>query len=108
MIVELSVQTAVQDWFMQTIQPSMTTMTWLEFKERILRFFCPASVRDNYRWQLLHIARGERSIKEFTHEFFRLSRHATDVMQDERRVVELYMIGFGPAYIGIRTEDQRL
>ena len=87
MIVELSVQAAAQDWFMQTIQPSMTTMTWLVFKERFLRFFCPTSVRDNYRWQLLHIARGERSIEEFTHEFFRLSRHAVDVIQDKRRAV---------------------
>ena len=33
MIIELSVQAAAQDWFMQTIRPHMTTMTWLEFKE---------------------------------------------------------------------------
>ena len=83
----------------------MTTMTWLVFKERFLRFFCPASMRDNYRWQLLHITRGEWSVEEFTHEFFKLSRHTTDVMQDERRSVELYVTGFGPAYIGIQTED---
>ena len=87
------------------IQPSMTTMTWLEFKERFFRFFCPASMRDNYRWQLLHIARGEHSVEEFTREFFRLSRHAADVMLNERRVVELFVTGLGPAYIGIRTED---
>ena len=59
MIVELSVQAVTQELFMQTIQPFMTTMTWLEFKERFLRYFCPASMRDNYRWQLLHIARGD-------------------------------------------------
>ena len=80
MIVELLVQAAAQDWFIQTIQPSMTTMTWLEFKERFFRFFCPASMRDNYRWQLLHIARGEQLVEEFTHEFFRLSHHAADVI----------------------------
>ena len=108
MIVELSVQAAVQNWFMQTIQLSMTTMTQLEFKERFLRFFCLASMRDNYKWQLLHIARGERSVEEFTHEFFRLSSHAADVIQDERRAVELYVTGLGPAYIGMRTGDQRL
>ena len=33
MIVELSVQAAAQDWFMQSIRPFMTTMTWLEFNE---------------------------------------------------------------------------
>ena len=86
----------------------MTTMTWLEFKERFLRYFYPASMRDNYKWRLLHIARGEQSVEEFTHEFFRLSHHAADVMQDERIVVELYMIGLGPTYISIRTEDKRL
>ena len=58
-------------------------------------------MRDNYIWQLLHIARGERLVKEFTREFFRLSYHATDVMQDERIVVELYMTGLGQTYIGI-------
>ena len=86
----------------------MTTMTWLKFKKRFLRFFCPAFVRDNYRWQLLYIARGEQSVEEFTREFFKLSRHAADVMQDERRSVELYMTGLGPAYIGIWTKDRRL
>ena len=93
---------------MQTIQPSITTMTWLEFKERFLRFFCLASMRDNYKWQLLHIVRGEWSVEEFTHEFFRLSRYAMDVIQDESREVELYVIGLGPTYIGIWTEDRRL
>ena len=32
MVVELSVQAAAQDWFMQSIQPRMTTMTWLELR----------------------------------------------------------------------------
>ena len=105
MIVELSIQAAAQDWFMQTIQPSMTTMTWLEFKERFLRYFYPASMRDNYRWQLLYIARGERTVEEYTREFFRLSHHVVNVMQDERRAVELYVTRLGPAYIGIQTKD---
>ena len=50
MIVELSVQAAAQDWFMQSIRSFITTMTWLEFKEQFLRFFCPSSTRENYRW----------------------------------------------------------
>ena len=33
MIVELSVQAAAQDWFMQSIRSFLSTMTWLEFKE---------------------------------------------------------------------------
>ena len=65
-------------------------------------------MRDNYRWKLLNIARGERSVEEFTCEFFRLSRHAANVMQDERRAVELYVTELGPAYISIWTGDQRL
>ena len=35
-MVELSIQDAAQDWFMQSIQPYMATMTWLEFKEIFL------------------------------------------------------------------------
>ena len=38
LIVELSVQAAAHDWFMQSIRPFMSTMTWLEFKEQFLRF----------------------------------------------------------------------
>ena len=41
MIIELSVQAAAHDWFMQSIRPFMSTMTWLKFKERFLRFFRP-------------------------------------------------------------------
>ena len=73
-----------------------------------MRYFYPPSIRDNFRWQLLHIVRGDRSVEEYTHEFFRLSRYTADVMQDERRVVELFMTGLGPAYIGIQTEDRSL
>ena len=43
---ELSLQPAAQDWFMQSIRSFMTTMTWLEFKEQFLRFFCPSSTRE--------------------------------------------------------------
>ena len=86
----------------------MTMMTWLEFKKQFLRYFYPVSMRDNYRWQLLHISKVYRSIAEYTHEFLRLGRHALDVMQDDRRAVELFMMGLGTAYISIRTEDRRL
>ena len=50
MVVKLSLQAAAQDWFMQSIRSFITTMTWLEFKEQFLRFFCPSSTRENYRW----------------------------------------------------------
>ena len=83
MVVELSMQAAVQDWFMQSIRPFMTTMSWLEFKEQFLRFFCLASTRENYRWQLMHLVKGDRSVEDFTYEFLRLGRFAPDVMQDE-------------------------
>ena len=46
MVVELSVQATAQDWFMQSIRPFMTTMSWLVFKEQFLRFFYPASTRE--------------------------------------------------------------
>ena len=39
MIVELSIQAAAHDWFIQSIRPFMSTMTWLKFKGRFLRFF---------------------------------------------------------------------
>ena len=82
---ELSLQAAAQNWFIQSIRPFMTTMTWLEFKKQFLRFFCPSSTRENYRWQLMHLVKGDRSVEDFTHEFLRLGWYAPDVMQDEDR-----------------------
>ena len=79
-VVELSLQAVAQDWFMQSIRPFMSTMTWLEFKEQFIRFFCPSSMRENYRWQLMYLVRGDRSIDEFTREFLRLGLFAPDVM----------------------------
>ena len=71
----------------------MTTMTWLEFKEQFLRYFYPASMRDNYRWKLLHISKGDQSVAEYTHEFLRLGHHVLEVIQDNKRVVELFVTG---------------
>ena len=64
LIVELSVQAVAHDWFMQSIRPFMSTMTWLEFKEQILRF-CPSSTRENYRWPLMHLVKGDRSVEDY-------------------------------------------
>ena len=89
MIVELSVQAAAQDWLMQSIRPFMSTMTRLEFKEQFLRFFCPSSTRENYRWQLMHLVKGDRSVEEYTYEFLRLGHFAPDVIQDKDRAAEL-------------------
>ena len=65
-VVEISVSAAAQDWFMQSIQPYMTTMTWVDFRERFMRFFCQASVREEQRWKLLNLVRGDRSVEEYT------------------------------------------
>ena len=108
MVVELSLQAAAQDWFTQSIRPFMSTMTWLEFKEQFLRFFCPSSIRENYRWQLMYLVKGDRSVEDFTHEFLRLGRFAPNVMQDEDRASELFVIGLGSAYISIRPGGRTL
>ena len=92
MTVKLSAQATAHDWFMQSIGPFMSTMTWLEFNEHFLRFFCPAFTRKNYRCQLMHLVKGDRSVEDFTHEFLRLRRYAPDVMHDEDRAAELFVI----------------
>ena len=40
----------------------------------------------------MHLVRGDRSVDEFTREFLRLGRFAPDVMQDEDRASELFVI----------------
>ena len=37
-----------------------------------------------------------------------MGHHALDVMQDDKRSVELFVTSLGAAYISIRTEDRRL
>ena len=41
MIVELSVEGPALNWFVQVIQPHMIAMSWAQFRERIMRRFCP-------------------------------------------------------------------
>lgn len=73
-----------------------------------MQFFYPPATRDAYRWQLLHISRGDKSIDDYMREFLRLSRHATDIMEDEHRAMDLYMTGLGLTYVGIRAEGRTL
>ena len=40
----------------------------------------------------MHLVKGDRSVEDFTHEFLRLGRFAQDVMQDEDRASELFVI----------------
>ena len=47
-------------------------------------------------------------MEEYTREFFRLSRYATDVIQDVPRAVELYVFGLGPEFMVIRPEGRNL
>ena len=40
----------------------------------------------------MHLVKGDRFMKDFTHEFLRLGRFTPDVMQDENRAFELIVI----------------
>ena len=56
----------------------------------------------------MHLVKGDRSVEDFTHEFLRLGWFAPDVMQDEDRASELYVIGLGSAYISIKPGGRTL
>ena len=56
----------------------------------------------------MHLVKGDRSVEEFTQEFLRLGRFALDVMQNEDRASELFVMGLGAAYISIRPGDRTL
>ena len=56
----------------------------------------------------MHLVKGDRSVEDFIHEFLRLGRFAPDVMQDEDRASELYVIGLGSAYISIKPGGRTL
>ena len=56
----------------------------------------------------MHLVKGDRSVEDFTHEFLRLGRFAPDVMQDEDRAAELFVIGLGSAYVSIRLGGKTL
>ena len=65
-------------------------------------------MREEQRWKLLNLVRGDRSIEEYTREFFRMSRYAIDVLQDVTRAVELYVFGLGPEFMVIQPEGRSL
>ena len=50
----------------------------------------------------MHLVKGDGSVEDFTHEFLRLGRFTPNVMQDEDRAAELFVIGLGSAYVSIR------
>ena len=56
----------------------------------------------------MHLVKGDRSVEDFTHEFLRLGHFAPDVIQDEDRAVELFMITLGLAYVSIRPGGRTL
>ena len=86
----------------------MDTMSWLEFKELFMRYFCPQSTREACRWQLLHITRGGISVEDYTREFLRLLRHVPDMRDDEQRAVDLFVNGLGSAYSSIHIDGHNL
>ena len=86
----------------------MDTMTWIDFKGQFMRYFCPPATRDAFRWQLLYIRRGDRSVEDYSREFLRLLYHAADMREDESGAVDLFVTGLGPIYVGIHTESHTL
>ena len=56
----------------------------------------------------MHLVKGDRSVEEYTHEFLSLGCFTPDVMHDEDRAAELYVIGLGSAYISIRPRGRTL
>lgn len=107
-IVELSIEGPALDWFIQSIQPRMTAMSWAEFRERFMKRFCPEPLRMSYRLRLTSISRGDRSVEDYTREFLRLGRYAEDLMRDQYFVVTTYVTGLGPAFAGMLTTGLNL
>ena len=56
----------------------------------------------------MHLVKGDKSVEDFTHEFLRLGRFAPDVMLDEDRASEFFIIGLGSDYISIRHGGRTL
>lgn len=107
-IVELSVEGPALDWFIQSIQPQMTMMTWAQFSERVIRRFYPESLRMSYRLRLTSITRGDRSVEDYTREFLRLGRYAKDLMRDQYFTVMTYVTGLSPTFAGMLTTGLNL
>ena len=56
----------------------------------------------------MHLVKGDRSVENFTYEFLRLRRYTLDVIHDEDRVAELFMIGLSLSYVSIRPYGRTL
>ena len=64
-----------------------------------MRYLCPPTTKDAYRWQLLQISKGDSSVEDYTREFLILSHHATYMIGDKCRAVDLFMTRLGPTYV---------
>ena len=52
----------------------------------------------SYRLRLTNISKGDRSVEEYTREFFILSRCAEDMIRDQYFTITIYVTSLGTAF----------
>ena len=62
----------------------------------------------SYGLRLTNISRGDRSVEEYTREFFKLSYYAEDIIRDQYFVITTYITYLGTAFVGMPTACLKL
>ena len=102
-LVELSVKRAAKDWFREQILPYTEGMTWQQFKDRFIDYFLSFATRETFRLQFMNISKGDKSVDDYTTEYIRLSRFASEMIVNEMRKNHHYVTGLGPHFASLNS-----
>lgn len=70
-------------WEQEQLSIRQRTITWVEFKDRLMAKFLPLAEKDRLHDKFVHLLQEGRSVREYEREFTRLSRFAPGMVSTE-------------------------
>src|SRR4051812_39204621 len=83
------------------MRPAGPPTTWNEFCTAFREHHIPKGLLDRKREEFCNLTQGRRSVDEFSHEFNRLARYATEEVSTDSKKQERFRCGLNS---GLRRE----
>ncbi|XP_020099027.1 uncharacterized protein LOC109717592 [Ananas comosus] len=80
----------------QNRSPRLPLMTWQEFRELILSVYFPDSEKRKLRDRFQKLRQGDRSVREYEREFFRIVSCLPNVVQGDKDRADCFVRGLRP------------